>query len=371
MTIRSSVDTSSKSYKAILDTTTRTSALQALPPLPLPIHYISSPDIPTSVPSSPPPPLPTSPKTPVLPTYPIFGLTSHHPSLPLPPRPTVPVAAKPPLPPRPRPSAPAAAPAASRLSNPFASLFGRAATPTPPASPTTVPSALYAQPSTSPTDSTTIPHGPEGTEHVLGVPAFTLSRRIVRRDVARSVIRTLHAEIRYGLVASGAPTWVAERIEEFAERERLQPFYKVKSGRTKLDENISALGGYAIGMGVVQEEGMQEVGRKFQDFYDEIEDQLEKRKWKGKPMFGKRFTRHLNDSSISSSADSGSGDEKGEKESIREDADDTEKESDADEKPDRPEDEREQRIRDVLEAVERTMCCVFYDRYVFKRRIDT
>lgn len=173
----------------------------------------------------------------------------------------------------------------------------------------------------------------------------------------------MHAEIRLGLATSGAPGWVAERIVEFAERERLQPFFKVKSGRGRPEETVNALGGYAIGTGVVQEEGMEEVGTKFQEFYEEIEDQLEKKKWKGKPLFGQRLARHLNHSSVSSSVDSsGSGDEKGEKESIKEDGDDTERESDVDEKPERPEDEREQRIREVVEAVERTMCSVFYDR---------
>lgn len=145
------------------------------------------------------------------------------------------------------------------------------------------------------------------------------------------------------------------------------PFAKVKSGRNKLED--SNVGGYVISAGVSKEGGMQEIGSKFQDFYEEIEEQLEKRKWRGRRAFGKGLVlHHLNGSSISSSAESASSDEKAEKESVTEDGDDTEKESEVDEKQEkteREEDERQKRIRDVVEAVERTVCCIFYDRYVF------
>ncbi|KAJ3557990.1 hypothetical protein NM688_g1178 [Phlebia brevispora] len=363
LTIRSSLDTSSKPFKAILDPTTRSSAFLSLPPLPLLLSQPSPQSSGSGSPATPPPLLPPSPKYPTAPVYPAYSLTSHHPSLPLPPRPTG-SSSKPPLPPRPRPSIPPTnSTAASRLSNPFASLFGRASTPTPPASPTTVPPPLHPAPSSSPTDSN-VPHATaEGTEHPIGVPAFTISRRIVRRDVARSIVRALHAEIRLGLAPSGAPSWVAERTEEFAERIGLLPFVKIKGARNKAEEG--GVGGYAIGTGVSKEESMQELGSRFQDFYDEIEEQLQKRKWKGRRSFGKGLVLHHLNGSISSSVDSITEDEKADKDSIREDGDDTEKESEGDEKQDkveRPEDEQEKRIREVLEAVERAICCTFYDR---------
>ncbi len=178
------------------------------------------------------------------------------------------------------------------------------------------------------------------------------------------MLRALHAEIRLGLAPSGAPGWVSERIEEFAEREGLLPFVKIKNGRMKMDEGSAS--GYVIGSGVSsKDEGMQEIGRKFQELYIDIEEQLEKRSWRARHSFGKGLVlHHLNGSSISSSAESFSGDEKADRESVKEDGDDTEKESESDERPERPEDEKEKRIREVVEAVERTICCLFYDRYV-------
>lgn len=156
-------------------------------------------------------------------------------------------------------------------------------------------------------------------------------------------------------------------MEEFAEREGLLPFVKIKGARNKTEEGTS--GGYVIGTGISKEEGMQELGIRFQDFYDEIEDQLQKRKWKGRRSFGKGLVLHHINGSLSSSADSITEDEKAEKDSIKDDGEDTEKESEVDEKQeklDRQEEQREKRIREVLEAVERTLCCVFYDRYVLQ-----
>lgn len=353
LTIRSTVDISSKVFKAIQDPSTRNAALSSLPPLPVSV-IPKQPSLPPT-PQSPPLPIPTSPRPPPsTPTYPTFSLTSHHPSLPLPPRPHATNAGaqnKPPLPPRPRPGAPATAAPGSRLSNPFASLFGRAATPTPPASPTANPSPLQAPQAASAPDA----QSPEGTEHVLGVPAFTLNKRIVRRNIAKEVLRVVHHEIRAGLAPSGAPSWVAERVEEFAEREGLLPFVKAKGSRNKLDDNT--LGGYLIHPGLSMDGSLDDVGRRFQDFYSEIEEQLIKRKWRGRRTFGKGVLHHLNGSisSVSSSTESVSEDEKGE----AKDDEETEKESDSEEKP---EDETEKKIRAVVEAAERTICSVFYDR---------
>ncbi|EKM50210.1 uncharacterized protein PHACADRAFT_213959 [Phanerochaete carnosa HHB-10118-sp] len=359
LTIRSSVDISSKLFQTILDPSTRNTALGSLPPLPLPV-YLKQPSLPPT-PLSPPLQIPPSPKPPTsTPTYPVFSLTSHHPSLPLPPRPHAINSAaqnKPPLPPRPRPGTSTSAAAASRLSNPFASLFGRApsSAPTPPASPTVNPMPLQTPQVTSPADA----QSPEGTEHVIGVPSFTLNKRIVRRSVAKEILRVVHHEIRAGLAPSGAPSWVAERIEDFAEREGLLPFVKAKTNKNKLDDN--ALGGYLIHPGLSKDEPLDDVGRRFQDFYAEIEEQLIKRRWRGRRSFGKGVLNHLNGSisSVSSSAESVSGDEK-------EDARDeeTEKESDAEE------DEMEKNIRAVVEAAERTICSIFYDRLFMQSSTD-
>lgn len=172
-----------------------------------------------------------------------------------------------------------------------------------------------------------------------------------------------HAEIRAGLAPSGAPSWVADRIEDFAEREGLAPFVKTKSKHNKLEDGHHHLGGYVIGGGLSKDEAMDDVAQRFQDFYAEIEDQLVRRKWRGRRSFGKGLVlQHLNGSSISSSAESTSGDEK---ESVHDEGDETEKESEVEE---RPEDETEKKIRAVVEAVERTICSVYYDRYALLLR---
>ena len=138
------------------------------------------------------------------------------------------------------------------------------------------------------------------------------------------------------------------------------PFVKSKTGKNKLEENPH-FGGYVVGAGLSQDESMDDVGRRFQDFYSEIEDQLVRRKWRGKRSFGKGLVlHHLHSGSISSSAESISGDD--EKESIKDDGEETEKEDEID---DRPEAETEKKIRAVVEAVERTICSVFYDRCVW------
>ena len=110
-------------------------------------------------------------------------------------------------------------------------------------------------------------------------------------------------------------------------------------------------------------ESMDDVGRRFQAFYGDVEELLVKRRWKGRSSFprGLHFQqqRHASAGSVSSSAENTDADEK-EGAGVKEE-DDTEKESEAEEHP-HPEDERSRRIRDVVEAVERTLCNVFYDR---------
>ncbi|KAI0085825.1 hypothetical protein BDY19DRAFT_1075893 [Irpex rosettiformis] len=359
LVIRSTIDTSSKAYNAIQDPSTRSSALGSLPPLPLTESIIKSSPSP-SEPSSP-LPLPTSPKPPAESPYPSYNLTSHHPSLPLPPRPhSVSSPIKPPLPPRPRPTPTAAAASAgSRLSTSFASLFGRATPATPPASPQIAATPLQA----GPAGATSSPEGSiqssaDGTDHPIGVPAFTISKRIIRKDVARSVLKALHHDIRASLSPSGAPSWVAERLEEFAEREGLLPFVKAKAKNAD-----GSVGGYIMGAGLPENTSMDDVGQRFQEFYSDIEELLVKRRWKGKSGFagGLHFqNRHTSSGgSISSSTENTDMDEKASiDESARED-DDTEKESEAE---DHPEGLRDKRIREVVEAVEKTLCTVFYDR---------
>ncbi|KAI0689506.1 hypothetical protein BC835DRAFT_1418481 [Cytidiella melzeri] len=364
LVIRSTIDTSSKVYQAIQDPATRSSTFNSLPPLPV---TTSAPQFfqPPSAPSSP-LPLPTSPKSPADSTYPTYDLTSHHPSLPLPPRPhSISSPAKPPLPPRPRAAPTTTAIAASRLSNPFASLFGRTSTPTPPASPQTNVAPLQAGVPSTMSLEAQVQSPTDGADHAIGVPAFTISKRIVRKDVARTVLKALHADIRAGLSLSGAPSWVAERLEDFAERVGLLPFVKAKA-----KNEDGSVGGYVMGTGVPASESMDDVGQRFQEFYDEIEEMLLKRKWRSRPSFPRGLHlqhRHASTSSIQSSAENTDADEKVSLAEIAKEEDDTEKESEAD---DHQENEKSKRIRGVIEAVERTLCTVFYDRLFMQSSSD-
>jgi hypothetical protein len=100
---------------------------------------------------------------------------------------------------------------------------------------------------------------------VLGVPAFTISRRIVRRDIAHTLLRTVRADVGTGLVLNRAPEWVAERAETFSGKEGLLPFTKVGDAR------------YIVVGGGEEDAGknMDEVGARCQVFYGEVEEVLE------------------------------------------------------------------------------------------------
>ena len=81
------MDTTSKTFLAIADPLTRSSALASLPPLAASATQTATPI--STGPLSPPLSLPPSPlrPPPSAPQYPSYALTSHNPSLPLPPRP--------------------------------------------------------------------------------------------------------------------------------------------------------------------------------------------------------------------------------------------------------------------------------------------
>ncbi|KAI0796140.1 hypothetical protein C8Q75DRAFT_745384 [Abortiporus biennis] len=370
LTFRSTLDPSSKTFQALLNPTTRAKTLASLPPLPLfPTSTSVVTDISHTSPSA--SPISKSPG-PSKVSYPTFNVSLHHASLPLPPRPTLSTSSpsKPPLPPRPgarptssaTPATPQGSAAASRLSNPFASLFGRAATPTPPASPTVSTSPLH---SVIGDGTQTV----EGTsEHVLGVPAFTISTRIIRRDISKTIMRTLQTEIKIEL--GHAPSWVLERIEEFVGRCGLMPFVKPKS-KSKLVENgsgnanLSGIGGgYIVAPEITGDEVMESIGRQFQEFYLDLEDELGRRKWRH--GFGRSHSQqqqhHPNGSPVvPSSSESTSETEK------VDGSDDKDEKKEGEESS---EGEKEKRIREVMEHVEKTICSLFYDKLFLQPSSD-
>lgn len=164
--------------------------------------------------------------------------------------------------------------------------------------------------------------------------------------MAKSVLRTIHNEIKHEL--HSAPSWVSDRVEDFATKHSLLPFLKYKP-KTKLGGTAEAgqATGYTVTPDLTGEDGVEELGRTFQEFYIDLEEELMRRKWRlGRGMLPNGGT------SVGSSGD--------EKEKA------VEKEKDAEERDGEDlvvTDEKEKRMREILEIAERTLCSMFYDRY--------
>ncbi|KAI0742030.1 hypothetical protein C8Q80DRAFT_1221824 [Daedaleopsis nitida] len=372
LTFRSTLSPTSKPFQALLTPSTRVSAYYSLAPLP---RHISI---------SPPPAAEGHHRqhSRSAPSYPTFTVQTHTSTLPLPPRPT-PVKG-PPLPPRPiaRQTLPASSGSASsaRLSNPFAHLFGRAtaSSPTPPASPTISTSSLPAPadpvPSSSPGSSTAVspPASITGTEHAPAyeVPAYVISGRIQRGQVLGGLVAGVSSELEDVLASEGVPVWVREKVAE-----RTQWLGPVAYGRAPPAADgrrrVSGLGagaGSVRGRGaagsdgasweiageladVVEGGGIEEVARRLQEFWAGLEEEVGAR-WKedtAKERHRRRWGRNGKTSSGS----------EGESEKDR---DEEEKEADNGEHDDGEDSPQTVHVRRVMDAVEKTVCSLYYDR---------
>ena len=152
--------------------------------------------------------------------------------------------AKPPLPPRPGQRATTQA-SSSRLTSSFASLFGKSPTPAAPTQPAPPQNAEH--------------------EHAIEVAAYTIDRRIVRKDVGKAMNKALKLEVKEALSSSGVPSWVIDHVYDFTVG--LYPFARsrdVKQGTTS-----SPL--YVI---EPPHETAEELARQFQYFYAELEEDL-------------------------------------------------------------------------------------------------
>ncbi|KAI0369793.1 hypothetical protein BV20DRAFT_336540 [Pilatotrama ljubarskyi] len=375
LTFRSTLSPASKPFQALLNPSTRASAYAALAPLPRPL---------SATPSS----TPVQAHYPIQstrngPPYPAFGVHAHVAHLPLPPRPSA-HAKGPPLPPRPgaRPglSAPSGSgtSAAARLSNPFASLFGRAnaSSPTPPASPATGPLPLPGEPSSASTVST--PSSDAGAaaatpEHTTphNVPAYIISGRIQRTQVLTGIASALKGEIEDVLASEGVPSWAREKVVEWTHW--LAPVVPGKAVPAVGTRRVSGLGPTAspgrkgsdnptweVAEDLVSsmgDGGIEEAARRIQEFWYELEEEVGKRYPEDvakEGQKGRRWRRRTK---------RGSGSE-GESEKDREDED---AEKDAGERSEGNTDEEREspkalHVKRVMEAVERTVCSVYYDR---------
>ena len=238
------------------------------------------------------------PSSPLSQSYPIFTLPAYTNTLPLPPH----VVAKPPLPPRPGQRATTQT-SSSRISSSFASLFGKSSAPT---TPTPVP-----------------PQHNSEHEHAVEVAAYTIDRRVVRKDVGKAINKALKLEVKEAL--SSVPSWVIDRVHDFSIG--LYPF--VRSHDVKQGTTSSPL--YVI---EPPHETAEELARQFQSFYAELEEDL---LTGGSSPVTARPAREA-----SSEAD---------QENARERRPNGKAVS-------------EQHAHGILEAVERVICSLFYDRFV-------
>ncbi|KAF9482648.1 hypothetical protein BDN70DRAFT_874835 [Pholiota conissans] len=309
ITFRSTVNPTSKIFQDILNPTTRSSSLLLLPPLPGPI-----PDITPSI-------------------YPQYNIPSYTSSLHLPPRNQA--ISKPPLPPRPvNRNAPTAQASTSRISLPFASLFGGGPTKNTPARPPSPPASLRSFDSAH-----------DGTSPIE-VPAFTIDRRIVRKDLAKEMNKAIRAEVKAAIahVASlegvPIPTWVTERIHDLTAD--WYPFVKNKA--LTLQRRLAGeKSGKDNGNGYIVstfEESLGDTEERLQDFYLALEQDM---RLGGTPFIPKTKER--------------------DPESDAEDENDREKREN-----DRM--ESETRIREVMEGVERMVTSIFYDRLFMQPTTD-
>ncbi|KAK0460569.1 uncharacterized protein EV420DRAFT_1267738 [Desarmillaria tabescens] len=204
LTFQSSLHPSSKLYQGILAPSTRSTTLGNLPPLP-----------------------------PVTAAFPSFRVPAHTTSLPVPPR------AKPPLPPRPSQQA-------SRLANPFASLFGHKSTPST--------SSISSVEDTSPPSPAPII-----------IPAFTISEPVIFNNVCKQTLLALKTRISESL--AGSPRWLINRTQVFTES--FHPFTRVRKSETGGETNHGVK--YTI---QPIDYDTVEVADMFQDFYYGIEEEL-------------------------------------------------------------------------------------------------
>ena len=217
------------------------------------------------------------------------------------------VVAKPPLPPRPGQRAPLPM-GSSRLSSSFASLFGKTSAP---ATPTPTPPPQNAE------------H-----EHAIEVAAYTIDRCVVRKDISKAINKALKDEVKESLSASGVPSWAIGRVHDFTAG--LYPFVKIRDAKY----GTASSPPYIIDP---PHETAEELATQFQTFYAELEEAL---------LTGGNSTaaRPVRDNFLEA-----------EQEKARER---------------RPSGKvvSEQHVHEILEAVERVICTLFYDR--FTRRVS-
>ncbi|KAI0045809.1 hypothetical protein FA95DRAFT_1607404 [Auriscalpium vulgare] len=259
------------------------------------------------------PPLPLISSSPLSQTYPTYTLSAYTDNLPLPPH----VLNKPPLPPRPgaRPSS-SQGTASSRLSSSFASLFGKA-----------------------PTSSSPAPTPPQSgePEHAVEVSAYAIDRRIIHKDVSKVINKALKSEIKETLSMSSVPSWVIERVHDFTIG--LYPFIKSSSSAKITFTSPNAASPAPPYVIDPPQETAEELSQQFQEFYAELEEDL--------------FAGH----SPVTARPKGDNSFEAEQEKVKEKRASGKANGESD-------------VREILEAVERVISSLCYDRLYLQAKSD-
>ena len=306
LTFRSTIHPSSKLFQDLFNPVTKASTSCQLPPLP------------SSLPDMTPP------------TYPQFTVPSYVASLVLPPR-SHQSSTKPPLPPRNNNRSNTAnnVAAPSRITNTFAALFGSSnyAKPSNPSVTASPPASLHS------IDSGQDSHAP------IEVSAFTIDRRIVRKEIGREMNKILKTELKAALNANTSlgnismPSWIVERVQDMTAT--WYPFVKAPSSSSLKKKTGSEKGTNSIGYLVNPiSENPDEAAERLQDFYLCLAEDM---RVGGMPFSSNR----------------------------------REKDHELDGVDERERDKREHemmeietRVREVMEVVERAITTLFYDRFV-------
>ena len=213
------------------------------------------------------------------------------------------VVAKPPLPPRPGQRLTSQT-STSRLSSSFASLFGKSSVP---ATPAPTPPPQNAEHS-----------------HAIEIAAYTIDRCIIHKDVIKAINKALNNEVKESLITSGVPPWAIERVHDFTIG--LYPFVRSDDGK----QGTASSSQYVIDP---PQETAEELATQFQAFYAELEEGL------------------LGEGNLVTARPVREGFLEAEQEKARNG---------------RSNDKAvvEQHAREVIEAVERIICSLFYDKCI-------
>ena len=249
---RSSLSTTSSTFQGLIVSTSRTSTLASLPPLP------------------------TQLVAPLNPEYPAFAVSGPAATLPFPPHPLH----------RHQPR-----PASTPLLGPLASLFGGARS-----SPAVASSPL---PGSNPLEDS------ERQTHSVDVSVYPIHGRIVRSTVVKDISKALTAEIKECL--TGLPNWIIDKTLAFTAS--LYPFAKPTPPPVKRTSAKALI--------VPDLTNPLTASDSFQEFYASIEDQL--REHAHRASFDERAA-------------------------------------------DAPHVNEDERIKQVVERVERAVCALFYDQ---------